>query len=111
MKTTKSKIALTLTTVFGTEAQTNSASKNTIVIVHGAWSSASDWDAVAAKLESEGNDVTVVNLPGHGKDDTQVSTLTLQTYVDLVKKTIGTKTDVTLVGHSFGGIITSQVAE
>ncbi|SEI52657.1 hypothetical protein SAMN05216327_102234 [Dyadobacter sp. SG02] len=39
---------------------------NTIVIVHGAWSSANDWHNTADQLVSTGNRVIMVNLPGHG---------------------------------------------
>lgn len=86
-------------------------SKNTIVLVHGAWSSAADWNTVIAKLKADGNEVIPVNLPGHGTDKTPVSSISLQGYVDVIKKVIGSKTDIILVGHSFGGIVISQVAE
>jgi len=82
-----------------------------IVIVHGSWSSASDWGAVSDKLKSSGNQVTLVNLPGHGTDVTPIGQISLQSYVDVVKKAIGNKKDVILVGHSFGGIVISAVAE
>lgn len=112
MKTKFATIALTLMTIFGAFSQTHETKKtSTIVIVHGAWSKAADWDGVASKLKAEGNEVISVNLPGHGKDNTSVATLHLQTYVDAVKKAIGTKKDIILVGHSFGGIVISQTAE
>lgn len=83
----------------------------TIVIVHGSWSSASDWDAVAGKLKADGNQASAVNLPAHGTDQTAITTVNLHGYVDAVKKVIGKKTDIILVGHSFGGTVTSSVAE
>jgi len=89
----------------------NSKNANTIVIVHGAWSSAADWDTVAAKLKADGNEVIAVNLAGHGTDKTPVSAINLQGYVDSVKKAVGTRTNIILVGHSFGGIVISQTAE
>ncbi|MET3501375.1 pimeloyl-ACP methyl ester carboxylesterase [Mucilaginibacter rubeus] len=82
-----------------------------IVIVHGSWSSAGDWAAVITQLKSAGNEVTVVNLPGHGADETPVDQISLQGYVDAVKKAIGSQKEVILVGHSFGGIVISEVAE
>ncbi|WP_179414602.1 alpha/beta fold hydrolase [Mucilaginibacter sp. E4BP6] len=82
-----------------------------IVIVHGSWSSAGDWAAVAVQLKSNGNEVTVVNLPGHGTDETPINQISLQGYVDAVKKAIGAKKEVILIGHSFGGIVISEVAE
>jgi len=39
------------------------------VLVHGAWQAPYVWDAVKATLISEGNNVTVVELPGHGMID------------------------------------------
>ena len=84
---------------------------STIVIVHGAWSSANDWHHVASLLMSQGNKLITVNLPGHGSDETPVSNISLQLYVYEVLKAIGDERDVTLVGHSFGGIVASQVAE
>ena len=52
-----------------------------------------------------------VNLAGHGKDTTSFANITFQTYVDQVKAAIGTRTNVVLVGHSFAGLVISQVAE
>ncbi|EHQ26118.1 alpha/beta fold hydrolase [Mucilaginibacter paludis] len=87
------------------------SNRSNIVIVHGSWSSAGDWGTVAAQLKTDGNDVTVVNLPGHGADETPINQINLQGYVDAVKKAIGSQKDVILVGHSFGGIVISEVAE
>ena len=84
---------------------------NTIVIVHGAWSSAKDWHQVVGNLTSAGNKVITVNLPGHGSDHTPVSTISLQLYVYEVLKAIGDEKDITLVCHSFGGMVASEVAE
>ncbi|UOE49097.1 alpha/beta fold hydrolase [Mucilaginibacter sp. SMC90] len=87
------------------------AAKN-YVLVHGAWQAPYVWDAVKAKLINEGNNVTVVELPGHGSDNTVPSTITLNTYrdkvVDAVSKING---KVILVGHSLGGMVISAVAE
>ena len=97
-----------------TQGELNSSSSkstNTIVIVHGAWSSANDWHHVAGHLNSRENNLIIVNLPGHGTDQTPVSNISLQLYVYEVLKAIGSTTDVTLVGHSFGGIVVSEVAE
>lgn len=87
------------------------AAKN-YVLVHGAWQAPYVWDAVKAQLINEGNNVTVVELPGHGSDNTVPSTLTLNSYRDKVLDAIS-KTDgkVILVGHSLGGMIISAVAE
>ena len=82
------------------------------VLVHGAWQAPYVWNAVKATLINEGNNVTVVELPGHGSDNTAPSTLTLNTYRDKVMAAVS-KMDgkVILVGHSLGGMIISAVAE
>lgn len=97
---------------FTAQAQkaTNKNSK-TIVLVHGAWSDASSWDAVTPLLKAQGEEVINVNLAGHGKDSTSFAGITFQTYVDQVKVAIGSRSNVVLVGHSFGGMVISQVAE
>jgi len=92
-------------------SSSSSKSTNTIVIVHGAWSSANDWNQVADYLTSEDVNLIKVNLPGHGNDETQISKISLQLYVYEVLKAIGNETNVTLIGHSFGGIVVSGVAE
>lgn len=91
----------------------NNKTKNasTIVIVHGAWSSSNDWQHVTDDLTAGGGSVISVNLPGHGSDNTPISAISFKLYVDEVKKAIGDRQNVILVGHSFGGIVVSQVAE
>jgi len=85
--------------------------KPTFVLVHGAWSDASAWKAVTPFLEAEGYNTIVVNLPGHGNDTTAFTSITLQSYVDAVKKEIGSNKNIILVGHSMAGMVISQVAE
>lgn len=86
--------------------------RNTYVLVHGAWQAPYVWDAVRTNLESKGNKVIVVELPGHGADKTPTFQLSLDAYrnkvVDAILKT-GDK--VILVGHSMGGMVISSVAE
>jgi pimeloyl-ACP methyl ester carboxylesterase len=83
----------------------------TIVLVHGAWSDASAWDHVTPILKAQGYAVIAVNLPGHGKDNTSFADITLAGYVETVKKAIGGRKDVILVGHSMAGLVISEVAE
>ncbi|WP_251029771.1 alpha/beta fold hydrolase [Pedobacter sp. ISL-64] len=100
-----------MATTFAFAQTTINANPANIVIVHGSWSSAADWEAVSAKLRADGNQVTVVNLPGHGTDQTSITSISLQGYVDAVKKAINGSKEIVLVGHSFGGIVVSAVAE
>jgi pimeloyl-ACP methyl ester carboxylesterase len=96
---------------FATAPDQSIKKSKTIILVHGAWADASAWDAVVPLLKAQGHEVIAVNLAGHGKDTTSFATITFQTYVDQVKAAIGTRTNVILVGHSFAGMVISQVAE
>lgn len=86
-------------------------SKN-YVLVHGAWQAPYAWQAVKTNLEKQGNKVIVVELPGHGSDNTSPATITLDLYKQKVIDAISTiDGKVILVGHSLGGMIISSVAE
>ena len=91
--------------------KTNNENSATIVLVHGAWSDATAWQAVVPLLKEQGHEVIAVNLPGHGSDETSFANISLQSYVDVVKTAIGDRKNVILVGHSMAGIVISQVAE
>ncbi len=88
------------------------AKKQTYVLVHGAWQAPYVWDLVSSDLIKKGNEVIVVELPGHGDDMTPTHTLTLDVYrdkvIDAISKTEG---QVILVGHSMGGMVVTAVAE
>ncbi|QMW01582.1 alpha/beta fold hydrolase [Spirosoma foliorum] len=111
MKTAIIAMAMSVLGFSAQAQQTTRKNAKTVVLVHGAWSDASAWDAVAPLLKAQGDEVITVNLAGHGKDTTSFAGITLQTYVDQVKAAIGTRTNVVLVGHSFAGLVISQVAE
>jgi pimeloyl-ACP methyl ester carboxylesterase len=90
----------------------SSVNTKTYVIVPGAWSAPYAWAQVKTSLENSGNKVIVVQLPGHGTDQMAPQSLTLDIYKNVVISTIdsiGGK--VILVGHSFGGVVISDVAE
>lgn len=85
---------------------------NTYVLVHGAWQAPYVWDAVRTDLTNRGNKVIVVELPGHGSDNSATHTLTLDVYANKVIDVITPLDEkVILVGHSMGGMVVSQVAE
>jgi pimeloyl-ACP methyl ester carboxylesterase len=110
----KTAIIMMAMSVLGFTAQaqkTTNKNSKTIVLVHGAWSDASSWDAVIPLLKAQGEEVINVNLAGHGKDNTSVADITFQTYVDQVKAAIGDRKNIVLAGHSFAGLVISQVAE
>jgi len=115
------KIVSSLLTAAFSMAALASCSKNepapvaktqTYVLVHGAWQAPYVWDAVRTDLEKKGNKVIVIELPGHGADQTPTYTLSMNAYRDKVVDAIN-KVDgkVILVGHSMGGVVVTAVAE
>jgi len=95
-----------------TKSHPDTRTPKTFVIVPGAWSGPYAWDSVKADLERSGSKVVVVQLPGHGSDNTAPQNLTLDAYRDKVVSVIDSiGGQVILVGHSLGGAIISEVAE
>lgn len=93
--------------VFGVSAQDGS---RVYVLVHGAFQDSSGWDDVTPLLEAAGHTVVVVSLPGRGEDASPEQSLT--GYRDIIIEAINQQDQpVILVGHSFGGISISEVAE
>ena len=83
----------------------------TYVLVHGALLGKWSWDRITPALQRAGNTVITLDLPGHGDDKTPQDKVSLASYRDAVIAAIGNRTNVILVGHSFGGIVISEVAE
>ncbi len=81
------------------------------VLVHGAWQDESAWETVASVLENQGETVIAVQLPG--RDENAVpAEQSLDSYRDAVIDVIQAQdSQVILVGHSFGGMVISAVAE
>ncbi len=92
------------------EAKAHRAALPTVVLVHGAFEDALVWSRTKVILERRGFRVVAVNLPGRpGGADMPVS---LDSYRDTVLGTVRAQPGrVVLVGHSFGGITISNVAE
>jgi len=90
----------------------SSNTPKTFVLVHGAFQAAYAWDGVRDELLKQGHNVIVIELAGHGKDNTAPSSITMDTYRDAVLASIAkTSGKVILVGHSLGGMVISAVAE
>lgn len=82
------------------------------VLVHGAWHGAWCWKYLLPRLQSLGHTVLTPDLPGHGQDKTAFRVIHLSTYVDFLIDLIKQQSKpVVLVGHSFAGVVISQVAE
>jgi pimeloyl-ACP methyl ester carboxylesterase len=69
----------------------------TFVLIHGGGGGAWDWHLVAPELRERGHDVVAVDLPS---EDASAG---LDEYADAVVDAIGDRTELIVVGHSFGG--------
>ena len=86
----------------------------TYLIVHGAWGGGWDWRAVDSLLTRDGHKVQRVTLTGLGERHHLVSPdIGLDTHIADVVNTILWENlhDVVLVGHSYGGMIITGVAD
>jgi len=84
-----------------TSSHSNSAVKPTIVLEHGAWADGSSWSGVVTRLQKDGYTVDVPPNPlrGPGSDSAY-----LASYLASVPGPI------VLVGHSYGGFVTTNAA-
>ncbi|CAM5376599.1 alpha/beta fold hydrolase [Frigidibacter albus] len=82
-----------------------------IVLVHGAWSRASTWGEVPARLAALGHAVITPDLPGHGDDPADPASVTLADYAGRLAEILRAGPPSLLVGHSMGGMAISAAAE
>lgn len=91
---------------------TKQVSHTTYLLVHGAWGAAGKFADLIKLLTAAGDEVVAIDLPGHGGNRKPINEVTLACYVDAVCEAMNRLDNtVTLVGHSFGGVVISQVAE
>src|SRR5262245_34963905 len=86
----------------------------TFVVVHGGWSGAWEWRAFAPLLQEAGHEVLRTTLTGLGERSHLASpTISLGTHIQDVVNVLFYEDlrDVLLVGHSYGGIVVTGVAE
>jgi len=77
---------------------------STFVMIHGGGGGAWDWHLVAEPLRAHGHDVVAMDLPTDVSAD-------LSDYVDAVEDAIADRTDLIVVGHSFGGFTAPLVCD
>jgi pimeloyl-ACP methyl ester carboxylesterase len=89
------------------------AAKHPVVLVHGAWQTAATWDLVAPLLRDAGHEVICAPLTGLEADSELTADVTLKTHIDDVVRLLEFEDlhDVTLVGHSYAGMIISAVSD
>ena len=88
--------------------------KSPIVLVHGAWGGAWIWRRVLAPLRAAGHEVHAVTLTGDGERAHLLApTITLRTHIDDVLGLVRSEElrSVVLVGHSYGGLVITGVAD
>jgi pimeloyl-ACP methyl ester carboxylesterase len=87
---------------------------HTFVLIHGGWHGGWCWNRVAKLLRQDGHDVFTPTLTGLcERSHLLTDAVGLKTHVDDVVNLLKWESlsDVVLVGHSYGGIVISQVAE
>ncbi|HEX7388038.1 MAG TPA: alpha/beta fold hydrolase [Castellaniella sp.] len=86
----------------------------TYVLVHGAWHGGWCWSRVAERLRSAGHRVFAPTLTGLGERSHLLSSsINLDTFIQDIHNVLIWEDlhDVVLVGHSFGGLVISGVAD
>jgi pimeloyl-ACP methyl ester carboxylesterase len=107
MKKVKTLAAAAMLSATATIAQAD-----TFVIVHGAFQSAESWAGVTEKLRAKGHTAIIVDLPGRNFEGEAAKAITLAQYAKTVGDVVASQAEpVILVGHSFGGMTISLVAE
>jgi pimeloyl-ACP methyl ester carboxylesterase len=87
---------------------------HTYVIVHGAWGGGWDWKTVDSMLTASGNHVYRATLTGLGERvHLATPAIDLSTHITDVENLIRYENlhDVVLVGHSYGGMVITGVAD
>ncbi|MEC1718847.1 alpha/beta fold hydrolase [Schinkia azotoformans] len=85
---------------------------STFVFIHGAFLGEWCWEKVTPLLQEAGHKVITFDLPSHGNDPTPPSNVSLKDYCNAVCQRIDEEENkVILVGHSFGGMVITQVTE
>ena len=85
-----------------------------IVLVHGAWQGSWCWRKVLPTLRAKGHRVFAVTLTGVGERAHHLApSIRLATHIDDVVAVIETEelTRIMLVGHSYGGLLITAVAD
>lgn len=121
MKAKSFILLLSLVTLLGCQtnslppvAKTTANTKNTYVLVHGAWGGGWDWRHMDDLLTADGNEVHRATLTGLGERTHLANTnIDLETHIQDVVSVILWENlhDVILVGHSYGGMVITGVAD
>jgi pimeloyl-ACP methyl ester carboxylesterase len=91
--------------------QDTTVSSDPLVLLHGAWQDGRCWRDVAAVLEAQGRQVFTPTMAGHGPNANRA--ITLADCVESIRAFLLRQklSRVTLVAHSFAGLVAPLVAE
>lgn len=82
------------------------------VLVHGAWHTGAEMDAVAGHLKKKGHTVHCPTIAGNNKGDDRSKTGLEEAIASIVSYIESSNLrDIRLAGHSYGGMIISGVAD
>ena len=81
------------------------------LLIHGSWHGAWCWYKIAPRLQAEGHRVSVVNLPGRGRDVARPVFISLKRMVRHTAAMLPDTGKTTVVVHSRYGILASRLAE
>lgn len=98
----------------GSAGKAQSGAKKTYVLAHGSWHGGWCWRPVADRLRAAGHDVYAPSYTGMGDRAHLINKgITIDTFIEDLVQVIETEElkDVILVGHSFGGIPITGVAD
>jgi len=84
----------------------------TFILIHGAWHGGWCWERVAPLLAAAGHQVLAPDLPGMEQEPRALGSDPLAEWADFVASLVSqAEPPVILVGHSRGGLVTSEIAE
>jgi pimeloyl-ACP methyl ester carboxylesterase len=82
----------------------------TFVLIHGAFRTGWSWHGVIDALDAHGRRAVAVELRGMGVQPDRAPFVTMTDWVDDVAAVCQGLSDVTLVGHSMGGVVAQAAA-
>lgn len=82
------------------------------ILIHGAWQGSWVWRDFAPLLQAAGLTPHAIDLPGNGADDTPLSDVSLDLYLDHLSALVDTlESDVLVIAHSGGGVVGTALGE
>src|SRR3954451_3284479 len=95
----------------GSAIERSNSVMSTFVLIHGAWHTGAEFEAVAAPIRAAGHTVHVPTVAGNRAGDAKTSGLeeAIQSIVDYIVE--NDVSDIILMGHSYGGMVITGGAD